>query len=240
MSTYNSGPQKRGPKNEVRHCKQDALDGREFELLLEGAEQMEDYYGQQAKFCILALGRLGFRRGELTHMRRSWVDRRNQMISVPYQQDCHGERDGSGICGSCRQLAKQRARVNEHVSMEEAVADQWTAKTPAAARGVYYGFDSRVELHVERFIDKYDGWPLSAGAITRRVKKAARKADTLEEENIRPHSLRATAATHHAGKGLEMHGIMQMFGWAQASTGERYLSRNSKNTARQLDSIHQG
>lgn len=239
MSTYTSGPQ-HGPTNTVRHSKDDALDGREYELLLEGAAQMDDYYGQQAEFCILVLGRLGLRRGELTHMTGDWLDYRKEMISVPYHQPCHGERDGDGICGYCRQLAEQRVEYNDELTIEGAVADQWHAKTPAAARGVYYGFDSRVQLHVERFLDKYDGWPLSAGAITRRVKRAAEHADGLDADDVRPHALRATAATYHAGRGLELLPLMQMMGWAQASTAERYLSRNSENTARQLDAIHQG
>lgn len=240
MSTYANTALKTGPTNTVRHSKDDALDGREFELLLEGASRMKDYYGQQAEFCILALGRLGLRRGELAHMRSSWVDRRNEMITIPYHQNCHGERQGNGICGYCRQLAEQRFEYNDDLSMDDAVADQWHAKTPAAARDIYYGFGARVCLHIERFLDRYDGWPLSAGAITRRVKRAAERADDLKPADVRPHSLRATAATHHASKGLEMHALMQHFGWAQASTAEVYLSRNGKNTARQLDSIHQG
>lgn len=239
MSAYNSGPQKSGPTNTVRHSKDDALDGCEYELLLEGASQMDEYYGNQATFVILALGRLGLRRGELTHLQAEWIDTRNEMIQIPYHEQCHGARDSDGICGYCRQMAAQRADYNDDVSMQEAVADQWHAKTPAAARDVYYGFDARVRLHLERFVDKYDGWPLSAGAITRRVKRAAEHADDLDPANVRPHSLRATAATHHAGRGLEMHALMQHFGWAQASTAEVYLSRNGRNTARQLDAIHQ-
>lgn len=240
MSTYANTALKTGASNEVRHSKDDALDGREFELLLEGASRMDDYYAEQARFVILVLGRLGLRRGELAHLRSSWLDCRNEMVTIPYHEDCHGERDGDGICGYCRQLAEQRVKHNDDVSMQEAVDDQWHAKTPAAARQVYYGFDARLRLHVERFLDNHDGWPLSAGAITRRVKRAAENAKELNPENVRPHALRATAATHHAGKGLEMHGLMQMMGWAQASTAEVYLSRNGQNTARQLDSIHQG
>ena len=51
-------------------------------------------------------------------------------------QSAEGERDGDGPCGTCRQLAKQRARYNDEMSFEEALDDQWTAKTPAASRDV--------------------------------------------------------------------------------------------------------
>lgn len=201
---------------------------------------MDDYYGDQATLCVLVLGRLGLRRGELAHMRESWVNWRQEMITVPLQQDCHGERDGNGICGACRQLAQQRVEHNDDVTMAQAVDAQWQAKTPAAAREVYFGFDPRLRLHLDRFFDSYDGWRWSAGAITRRIKRAAELAEDLQADDVYPHSLRATAASYHAGRGLELLSLMQMMGWAQASTAERYLSRNSQNTARQLDSIHQG
>jgi len=240
MSTYDTGRHNTGHATTVRHSKDDALTSREYELLLEGASRMDEYYGDQATFAILVLGRLGLRRGELSHMRESWVDWREEMIRIPLQQDCHGEREGDGPCGACRQLAQQRADHDDELSFEVALADQWTAKTPAAARQVYFGFSARVSLHVERFFDNFDAWVWSSAAVNRRVKRAAELADGLEREDVRPHSLRATAASHHAGRGLEMHGLMQMMGWAQASTAEVYLSRNSKNTARQLDSIHNG
>lgn len=41
-----------------------------------------------------------------------------------------------------------------------------------------------------------------------------------------------------AAGGVEMHSLMQMFGWAMPSTAERYLARNPDATARELDSMH--
>jgi len=201
---------------------------------------MDDYYGDQAKFLTLVLGRLGLRRGEVAHMRESWIDWRQEMIQIPYQQDCHGERQGDGPCGYCRQLAKQRTEYNDDVTMQQALEERWQAKTPAASRDVYFGFDARAQLHIRRFFDRFDCWTWSATAINRRIKKAADHADRLDPADIRPHALRATAATYHAARGLEMHALMQHFGWAQPQTAEVYLSRNGQNTARQLDAIHQG
>ena len=201
---------------------------------------MDDYYGDQATFLMLVLGRLGLRRGELTHMRKSWVDSRQQMITIPYQQDCHDERNGDGPCGYCRQMAKQRADYNDEVSFDEAIDERWQTKTTSASRDIYYGFDARAKLYLERFFDRCDTWEWSRAAVNRRVKKAAEHAEELDSENVRPHSLRATAATYHASRGLEMHTLMQYFGWAQPQTAQVYLSRNGQNTARQLDAIHQG
>lgn len=222
------------------HSKDDALDAIEFELLFEGASQLDDYYGIQAQFLVLVLGRLGLRRGEVAHIRESWIDWRNEMIHIPRQQDCHGERNGDGPCGHCRQLAEQRAAHNEDITLADALSERWSAKTDAAEREVYFGFDARIRLFIERFFDRFDAWTWSPQAINRRIKKAAEAADRLERADIRPHSLRATAASYHAGRGLEMHSLMQYFGWAQPSTAKCYLARNGQNTARQLDAIHSG
>lgn len=79
---------------------------------------------------------------------------------------------------------------------------------------------------------------VGANGIHRRVKRAARNADELTPTNLSPHKLRATAATFHAGRGLETLALMQFFGWADPSTAEVYISRNGQNTANQLNAIH--
>jgi len=215
-----NGFRRSAPTNKTTHSKEDALDQVEFELLLEGAGELNDYYGNQAKFVILVLGGLGLRRGELCHMRESWVDWRQEEIQIPRQQDCHGERQGNGPCGYCKQLARQRANVNDGICYERALEDVWKAKTDAAARGVYFGFEPRFKMFIERFFDRYDEWRWSATAINRRVKKAAAAAEALGPQGVRPHSLRATAATRMASRGLSMRALMQHFGWAQPSTAE--------------------
>jgi integrase len=230
---------RRTDTNRTTHSKDDALDDREFELLFEGASRLDEYYGIQAQFLVQVLGRLGLRRGELAHMTQEWIDWRKEMIRIPRQQDCHGGRDG-GVCGYCRQLAEQRVDYREDLPLDASVAMQWVAKTDAAARDVYFGFDPRVRLWIERFFDRFDEWVWSPAAINRRVKRAAEHADGLDPDEVRPHSLRASAATHHAARGLEMHALMQYFGWAQPSTAKCYLARNGQNTARQLDAIHSG
>jgi len=226
--------------NSIRHSKDDALTDREFELLLEGAGHLDEPYASEAQFTVLVLGRLGLRRGELTHMRETWLNWREDMIEIPLQQDCTKAKDAAAVCGYCKQLAQQRAEYNDDISMDQALRAQWRAKTPAASRDVYFGFDARLGMHISRFFDDHDRWELSSTAVNRRVKSAAERAAELDPADVRPHGLRATAATAMAAKGLEMHSLMQHFGWVNPSTAKVYLSRNSQNTARQLDSIHQG
>jgi len=228
---------------DVHHSKEDALDDREFELLLEGARRLGEsdyYYAPDPLFTVQVLGRLGLRRGELAHLSSEWIDWRNEMIDIPDHYSCSKGVDG-GVCGYCRQLARQRVEYADgELTFEEAVGWMWVPKTAAAAREIYFGFDARLKLAIERYFerDAYERYEPSGTAINRRVKKAAEHAPELRPEDVRPHSLRATAATYHAGRGLEMLPLMQMFGWAQPATAEIYIGRSGTNTARQLDSIH--
>lgn len=226
----------------VRHSKEDALSEMEFELLLEGARKMNKdyYYEPDPEFTIMVLGRLGLRRGELAHLQESWIDWRENMITIPSHERCTKGKNGEP-CGYCHQIAKQRAEyAGDGLSFEEALSWMWVPKTEAAAREIYFGFDPRLELYIQRYFDNksYTRYEASGTAINRRVKKAAELAEKLKPENVRPHSLRSTAAMYHAGRGLKMLSLMQLFGWCQPSTAEVYIGRNGQNTKRQLDSIH--
>lgn len=227
----------------VRHSKEDALDDREFELLLEGAHELsrsEYYYEADPEFLIYTLGRLGLRRGELAHLTEDWIDYRNEMIRIPAHEPCQKGK-GGGPCGYCEQLARQRVEhADGELSMAEALEWVWVPKTEAASRDIYYGFDARAKLYLERYFasDEYDRVEVNGNAINNRVKRAAEEAPGLDPERLTPHVLRATAASYHAGRGLEMLSLMQLMGWCQPQTAEIYISRNGENTARQLNSIH--
>lgn len=225
----------------VRHSKQDALSEIELEYLLEGARSlnMKYYYEHDPEFVIYSLGKLGLRRGEIAHLKESWMDYNRKMIVIPEHESCEKGNDG-GICGYCNQLAKQRVEYADNLTMDEAVEWMWVPKTQAAAREIYYGFDPRLEMYIKRYFSspEYNKVEVGANGIHRRVKRAAEQAPELTPENLSPHKLRATAATFHAGRGLETLALMQFFGWAQPSTAEVYISRNGENTANQLNSIH--
>jgi integrase len=222
--------------DQVRHTKEDALNQREFQLLLEGAEQMQEQDDIQARFVLLVGGRLGLRRGEMAHMREEWIDWRRNMIVIPRQDDCDQGR--KGVCGSCRQHAKQRVAHNEDLTFEEALDLQWRAKTDEAAREVPFGFDPRVTLCIERFFDNYDRYPYSAQSVNRRVERAASLADELSPDPIYPHCLRATAASYHASRGLGTIPLQSLMGWSQLSTAQNYVTSSGENTKRALNFTH--
>lgn len=237
MSTYDTGHRKGGRTTETtHHSKEDALDDREFELLLEGAQRLDDYYSLEAQFIVHAAGRLGLRAGEIRHMEEDWIDRRRRMITIPGKQSCDKGKDG-GVCGACEQAARQMVAHNDDVEIEEARGKMWSPKTSAAAREVPFDADPRAELAVERYFDRFSEYQTSQTGINRRVGKAAEAADDLDPDDIYPHCLRSTAATRFASRGLDVIALQAMFGWADLSTAQRYIRRSGENTARAIRDI---
>lgn len=223
--------------NQVRHSKEDALGDRDFELLLEGASRLDQPYALETRFVILVAGRLGMRLGEITHIQEDWINWRKRMIEVPRHQGCEKGRDG-GLCGLCKQQAKQQAKHSDDLEYEDVRPQMWRAKTDAAARSIPFDFDPRVEIAIERYFDRWDHWMYSHTAIRRRIQKATEAADELEDGSVYPHALRASAATYHAGRGLDVLPLQAMMGWAQASTAQCYVQSSPENTARALHQIH--
>ena len=221
----------------IRHSKEDALDEREFELLLEGATSLESPYDREARFVILVAGRLGLRLGELTHMRASWVDDRKRMVAVPRHQGCSKGRDG-GLCGLCLQQARQQAARVDGLAVADVRPAMWRSKTDAAARSVPYGFSPRCEIAIERFFDAHDQWPYSHSVVRRRLEWAADAAVGLDADEIYPHALRSTCATHMAGKGLSGLELQGMMGWVCPSTSENYVAHSPENLSRALHRAH--
>lgn len=221
----------------VQHSREDALDDLAFERLLEGSRRMKDYYENEGLVLGILLGRLGLRRGEAVHIRSEWVDRRDQVIRVPMQDKCTAGEDG-GRCGYCRRLARQIADYNDDADFETTLDQMWMPKTDAAAREIPYGFSARAELVLERFFDRWNQWPYSAQAVTRRVERAAELSEGVDPDRISPHILRATAATHHVGRGLSMRPLMQLMGWSDPSVAEVYIQRSGEATKRELAQIH--
>ena len=190
-----------------------ALSEREFELLLEGAGRIEDSKRRlESRAAILLGGRLGLRPGETTHLTASWIDREQQMILIPRHQDCTKGRDG-GICGYCRQAVKQRMNHDPNQQFEKLANRYWLPKTEAASRTVPFHFSYRVRIAVELLLDEHGGWPYSFSTLQRRLETALKLSPELSVTATSLHGLRATAASYHAGRGLDLTALRAMFGW---------------------------
>lgn len=239
MSTYTPHTQKYSPSNttsSVRHSADDALEDRTYHQLLEATYDLGDYYGLEARLILLACGRLALRVGELIHMRADWVDWRRGMIRIPAYEPCTKGKDG-GVCGYCRQLAKQRADSNEEMTLDDALRECWRGKTDAAARSVPFDFHPRAEIVVGEYFERFENFQGSKSAVNRRLSKVVEAAD-VDVDRIYPHALRATAASYHASRGLDAISLQSLCGWAQLGTAHRYVRRSGDRTRRALHATH--
>lgn len=220
-----------------RHSADDALEDRDFQLLLEATYELKDYFALESRFIILVAGRLGLRAGEIVHMQESWIDWRRQMIEIPLHEPCEKGKDG-GPCGYCRQLATQRLEHNEDMTETEALRLAWSPKTQAGSRSIPFDFHPRAEIVVERYFDRFDSFQTSKSGINRRLNKAVEYVDELDESELYPHCLRATAASYHASRGLDAISLQSLMGWADLSTAHRYVRRSGDRTRRALQAAH--
>lgn len=235
MSTYD--PTDKRSTGSIRHSADDALEDREYQLLLEGTYELRDGWDLETRLTVLVLGRLGLRVGELVHMTAEWIDWRRRMIQIPRYDRCTKGRDG-GPCGYCHQLAEQEVTHNDALTMDEALAHRWQSKTDAAARSVPFDFDARVEIAVERYFDERDAFGTSKSGVNRRLAKAIDHVDELDTGDIYPHCLRATAASYHASRGLDAISLQSLMGWADLSTAHRYVRRSGDRTRKALQATH--
>jgi len=225
-------------QNNTRHTKEDALTEREWELLWESAQSLDEPFALDAQLVVMVGGRLGLRAGEIAHLREEWVDWETDTIQIPHHDPCDFGRDGE-VCGYCRQCAKQRVEHNDgDLSLDDALGMRWHPKTENSAREVPFGFSIRAKIILERYFDRYDRFKASRQGVNRRVEAAAEGAADLDAAEIYPHCLRATCASLAAGRGLEAFQLQQMLGWEDVRTAIKYVRTSGERTARALDRIH--
>jgi integrase len=245
---------------DTRHSREDAVEAKTFELLVESTYAMDEYWGLQCRLILFLSGRLGMRAGEIAHMKESWIDWRRSMIEIPLHEPCEKGRDG-GICGMCKQNARQKATdrtekryESAHDSLDadaelepggglahEAILDEeefydggWSAKTENAAREIPFDSVVRAGIAVDRFFEIYDEWPRSQTVINRRVDRMAENTAGIDEDELYPHALRSSAATFWADHGLNSHSLKGLMGWSQLSTSRAYISESSQRTAQAM------
>jgi integrase len=209
----------------VRHSHQDALNERQYQRLLDAVDDVKPKFRQECRFALVALGRLGLRAGELTHLREEWIDWDRSLIHIPMHEDCS--------CGYCRARAKEEAETNDS-TIEEMMTQRWHPKTHHASRAVPFDFDDEVHDVVTGFFFHHDGWPASRVAVNRRVSRAADAAGV----DVYPHALRATAATLHAYRGVPAVALQSMMGWADLNTAQKYLRLSGGATQNALNDAY--
>jgi integrase len=221
-----------------QQTREKALTEREFERLLIGAGSLGDSMERlEARAAILIGGRLGMRPGEVTHLSSDWINRRREMIHIPSHDPCTKGRDGDR-CGYCRQAVTQQLKHDDSKVFEDVLESYWNPKTDAAVRDVPYRFSQRVGVAIEMLLEEYDGWPHSFSTLQRRLNESLDAAPDLDRESTTLHGLRATAASYHAGRGLDAGPLQSMFGWEDLSTARNYIAVDGEMTARALGEVH--
>jgi len=215
----------------------DALSEREFEALYQGALSIpDDYQGQQARLLVLLTGRLGLRLGEVAHMQAEWIDWDNTRIDIPACEPCEQGIDDT-ICAYCTDRIAYI--VDEWDVDRDEIADHWwRPKTRAAIRSVPYGWEPRTAILVERFFERFGEMFLSTTGISRRVTKAATHAPDIDPDGIYPGSLRATAASYHAARGLTPPAMQQLLGWCNIGSASGHITQSDQHTQQSLRDVH--
>ena len=216
----------------ARHSRQDALSDQQFKQLLDACDQLDEPYQTETTFAVMAGGRLGMRAGEIAHVKKEWVDWQRKQINIPLHEPCE-KGNGGEICGYCRFRAEESMEHSD-LTREEAEARRWEPKTEHSSRAIPFGFNDHVEAVVTAFFDTHDEWPRSRVGVNRRVERAADESGI----DVYPHALRATAATHHAYRGLPVSALQSLFGWADISIAQKYLRLSGGATSKALNETH--
>ncbi|MEZ3118193.1 tyrosine-type recombinase/integrase [Halobaculum sp. MBLA0147] len=202
----------------VRNSHQDALDEQEFEALVDGARFHRRGIREEAEFVVQLAGRAGLRRGEIAHFSPDWIDTRRELIEIPAHDPCTKGEEGEP-CGYCARAAQRKASRREDATILD---EQWEPKTKHGARAIPYDWHEDLEAAVLRY-GMDGGYEKSVHAITRRVKKSARYADGLDEDDVYPHALRATAATRFAYQGLSPAALCGIMGWGDMQMAAKHV-----------------
>lgn len=259
--------------SDATHARDDALSPREFEQLVESSYRIDnDRIELECRTLLYLAGRIGLRKGEITHLSSAWMNWTEGTIEIPESDPCTKGQHDAEPCGYCRRRAEDRVETNNitleeavdavrhvldepesvpdahierearnlreevNVSFEDALAQQWQPKTATSAREVTFDFDVRVELALEEFFDRFDGWERSAATVNRRINRVAELSPV--ESRVYPHALRATAASYHASRDISIHSLMSTMGWADPGTARAYVTSNADQAAREIRSKH--
>lgn len=259
--------------SDATHARDDALSPREFEQLVESSYRIDNERIElECRTLLYLAGRIGLRKGEITHLSPAWMNWTEGTIEIPESDPCTKGQHDAEPCGYCRRRAEDRVETNNitleeavdavchvldepesvpdaqiereardlreevNVSFEDALAQQWQPKTSTSAREVTFDFDVRVELALEEFFDRFDGWERSAATVNRRINRVAELSPV--ESRVYPHALRATAASYHASRDISIHSLMSTMGWADPGTARAYVTSNADQAAREIRSKH--
>jgi len=103
------------------HARDDALSPREFEQLIATTYDLRnDRIACETRAVLYLAGRVGLRKGEITHLDADWFDWSDGSITIPEFQACTKGQHAAEPCGYCRRRAEDRVETN-NISHADAI-----------------------------------------------------------------------------------------------------------------------
>ena len=228
LKTNEAVGEKMKKKSRLKPTPYNILSKEKCDRLISMCERSE--HPVENNFIVQTMLILGLRRGEVAHMKKSWVDFNNKRIRIPSHEPCS--------CSYCVKQVKQKLKQMrepkekwENVSKEEVMRWYWQPKSRAGVRSIYFGFDPEYVQVLKNFFAKYDEWPYSVATAYKRIKKMLKLAGL---GNRIPHDLRKTAATNFAANGIGVFQLMDIMGWDDIQVAKWYVRLAGRESEKAL------
>lgn len=106
--------------NASTHARDDALGPRQFEQLVAATYELSnERIALEARAILYLAGRVGLRKGEITHLKAEWFDWSDGTLTIPEHEGCVKGEHAEEPCGYCRRRAEDRVQTN-NITVDEA------------------------------------------------------------------------------------------------------------------------
>ena len=201
-----------------------SLTDEEFNRLLSVCNNSDQPY--EDKFLVYGMGKLGFRIGEITHLKDTWVDSQSSTVNIPLHDPC--------TCSYCVAEYLKKKKLKS-ANLSDVCKTQWEPKTTQGSRSVPFDFDPDIADVIKYIMNKYTKNPFSYAQIRFRIRTLAKITRILD---LSPHGLRATAATFFARDGMKAYHLTTIMGWHDIAIANHYVKMHGMDTKTEIDRIY--
>jgi len=191
-------------KRNYRHARDDYLKGEELQTLFKACNDIQE------KLLVCAAGQMGMRIGEISHLKKSWLDFQDDKVRIPSSMEC--------TCFECR--SKEPPNL-------------WRPKSKAGARAIPFRHFPVTREVLKGYFGVFDDVGRSRRALQLKLKRIAQRAELTNK--IYPHALRSTAAMMFANAGLSAQGLCEVMGWEDLRTAQVYITRSGRTAAQEIE-----
>lgn len=189
---------------------------------------IESCNGKLEELPIRDMLSTGQRVGEFLHMRRSWIDKDFNHISIPKLQKCNK-------CYACRETEiwhKHKDRKTEEIKTSlYKPKGYWAVKTPSSARIIK--IPDPLKPLLKAYFSKYDSI-IQVYENRTKIWKIMQRVSERAKIKLFPHMLRSTFAEQlieHEADAIE---LTHALGWSSYLTAQSYIKASEKT----IDNLH--